>query len=151
MDARCQAPFPPSHSKAGTVFGGRRVTFLSTSPSLSAGRQPVPWLERAPPSSAPKTAAIFNHNRVHLSTLPPFLASSSVPVSLFQPSLFVVGGVLIFHPTSNQHIEGLAGRPVGGRREHAALAVVLFQAADKLTTFIFPGMMKTSVKKFFFK
>lgn len=58
------------------------------------------------------------------------------------------GGVLIFHPASNRHIEGLVGRPAGGQREHAALAVVLFQTADKMTTFILPGTMKTAqIKK----
>lgn len=74
---------------------------------------------------------------------PLFLCSS-----LSVPALSVCcGGVLIFHPTSNHHIDRLMGRPVGGRLEHAALAVVLFQAADELTTFIFLRMIKTSCKK----
>lgn len=50
--------------------------------------------------------------------------------SLSVPALRLLWGVLIFHPTSNQHIDGLMGRPAGGRLEHAGQAVVLFQAAD---------------------
>lgn len=103
------------------------------------------WIECSPSPSAVKTAAIFNHNTVHLSMVLPFLPS----LSLFQPSLFVVGGVLIFHPTSNHHIDRLMGRPVGGQLEHAALAVVLFQAADELTTFINLTMIQTSCKNHF--
>lgn len=65
---------------------------------------------------------------------PLFLCSS-----LSIPALSVLlWGVLIFHPTSNHHIDRLTGRPVGGLLEHAALAVVLLQAEDELTTFIFP-------------
>lgn len=94
-----------------------------------------------------KTAAIFNHNRVHLSMVLPSLPSLSLFQSLCSSLLCLLWGVLIFHPTSNHHIDRLMGHPVGGQLEHAALAVVLIQVADELTTFIFLRMIQTSCKK----
>lgn len=72
----------------------------------------------------------------------PFLPSLPLFQSLCSSPLCLLWGVLIFHPTSNHHIDRLMGRPVGGQLEHAALAVVLFQAEHLLTTFIFLRMIR---------
>lgn len=80
-------------------YKGRHSTSWFTFPCASwfcwAEPQTTPtaflWTEYSPSSSAVKTAAIFYHNRVHLSMVLP-----SVPLFLCSSPLFVVGGLFLF-------------------------------------------------------
>lgn len=89
-----QTSIPPS------PFG---FTLLCGSWFCCAEMQTIPticlWIEFSPSQSAVWTAAIFNHNGVHLSMVLPFLPSLSLFLSLCSSPQCSLWGVLLF-PTN---------------------------------------------------
>lgn len=123
--------------------------YLSVRVSIPLSWMAASSVDGARSSAVLKTAAIFNHNRVHLSTLLPFLAPFSVPVSLFQPSLFVVevGGGGYFPSNIKPAYRGALGPPSRGAARTRCIGCCPFPSRSQTDHIYFSRNDKDFLKK----
>lgn len=142
--------FTVGDSKADIMLV-RWFTLLCSSWFCCAGPQTTPtaflWIERSPSESAVKTAAIFNHNRVHLSMVLPFLPSLSLFQSLCSSPLCLLWGGSYFPPNIKPPYRQAHGPPSRGAAWTCCIGCCPFPSCRRTDHIYFPQNDKDFLQK----